>query len=406
MSRWPVACRLVRAWALWAAVGGAGAATGADVVRIALIHSATGPLQDYGRQTAVGLRMGLEYATEGSLRVAGKRIELKEYDDQGKPELGKSLLEQALGADQADIAVGPTSSAVALAMLPVAAQQQKILLVEPAVADSITGEHWNPFIFRTGRNSSQDAIANAYALDKPGVVLATLAQDSAFGRDFVTAFKGALQRARLVHEEYLPAGSTDFAAAQRRLVEKLGTYKGRKVIFINWAGGGSGPYRFDGIDLQRQGIEIATGGNTLPAMAQFGSFPGMQGASYYYYGFSRSASNLWLVANHYTRFKSPPDFFTAGGFSAAMALVTALRHTQGDASAARLRAVMEGMRFDTPKGPMVFRREDHQAMQSMYHFRVARGARPGAIPDLYLVQEIPARDMLIPLRNQKALAPQ
>jgi branched-chain amino acid transport system substrate-binding protein len=56
---------------------------------------------------------------------------------------------------------------VALAMLPVAEEYKKILLVEPAVADSITGDKWNKYIFRTGRNSSQDAISNAVALDKP-----------------------------------------------------------------------------------------------------------------------------------------------------------------------------------------------------------------------------------------------
>ena len=31
---------------------------------------------------------------------------------------------------------------------------------------------------------------------------------------------------------------------------------------------------------------------------------------------------------------------------------------------------MEGMSFDTPKGKMTFRKENHQAMQRMYHFRI------------------------------------
>ena len=30
---------------------------------------------------------------------------------------------------------------------------------------------------------------------------------------------------------------------------------------------------------------------------------------------------------------------------------------------------MEGMSFDTPR-QMTFRKEDHQAMQSMFHFRI------------------------------------
>ena len=133
----------------------------------------------------------------------------------------RPMLAAAFADDKADIAVGPTSSGVALAMLPVAEEYKKILLVEPAVADSITGDKWNRYIFRTGRNSSQDAISNAVALDKDGVNIATLAQDYAFGKDFVKAFKGALKHAKLVHEEYLPANTTDFTAGAQHLFDSL-----------------------------------------------------------------------------------------------------------------------------------------------------------------------------------------
>ena len=115
-------------------------ATVAQDIRIAHIYSKTGPLEAYGKQTATGFMMGLDYATKGTMMVNGKKIVMIEKDDQGKPDLGKSLLAAAYSDDKADIAVGPTSSGVALAMLPVAEEYKKILLVEPAVADSITGD--------------------------------------------------------------------------------------------------------------------------------------------------------------------------------------------------------------------------------------------------------------------------
>ena len=369
-------------------------------IKIAHIYSKTGPLEAYGKQTATGFMMGLDYATGGTMMVAGKKLVVIEKDDQGKPDLGKSLLAASYSDDKADIAVGPTSSGVALAMLPVAEEYKKILIVEPAVADSITGDKWNRYIFRTGRNSSQDAISNAVALDKPGVTIATLAQDYAFGRDGVRAFKEAIKTAKIVHEEYLPANATDFTAGAQRLIDKLKDQPGRKVIFILWAGAGN-PFKIADLDLKRYGIEIATGGNILPAMVVFNQFPGMEGASYYYYGFSKNQANLWLVTNHYLKYKSPPDFFTAGGFSAAMALVTALKKTNGDTATEKLIAGMEGMSFDTPKGTMTFRKEDHQAMQSMFHFRVAPGARQGAMADLHLVKEIKPSEMNIPIRNKR-----
>jgi len=368
-------------------------------IRIAHVYDKTGALEAYAKQTQTGLMMGLEYATNGTMTVNGNKLVVIEKDTQGKPDVAKAQLAAAYSDDRADLAIGPTSSGTAPAMLPVAEEYKKILLVEPAVADSITGDKWNRYIFRTGRNSSQDAIANAVALDKPGVQIATLAQDYAFGRDGVKAFKGALKNAKIVHEEYLPTNTTDFTAGAQRLFDALKDKPGRKVIFIIWAGAGN-PFKIADLDPKRYGIEIASGGNILPAMASYKNFPGMEGATYYYFGIPKNKANEWLVSNHYSKFKSPPDFFTAGGMSAGIALVEALKKTGGDTSTEKLIASMEGMSFETPKGRMTFRKEDHQAMQSMYHFKIkVDPAFAWGVPEL--VREIRPEEMNVPIRNHR-----
>jgi branched-chain amino acid transport system substrate-binding protein len=370
-------------------------------IKIAHIYSKTGPLEAYGKQTAVGFMMGLDYATGGTMTVAGKKLVVIEKDDQGKPDIGKSLLAAAYGDEKVALAVGPTASPVALAMLPVAEEYKKILLVEPAVADSITGDKWNKYIFRTGRNSSQDAGANAAALDKPGNVIATLANDNAFGRDGVKATRESLKHTKIVHEEYLPVGTTDFTAGLQRIVDKLKDQPGNKYISVGWSGAPAPFSKIADMDLKkRYGIELATGGNILPAMVAYKQFPGMEGALYYYFGIPKNPINEAMVARHYSQFKTPPDFFTAGGFSAAMAVVTALKASNGDASANTLIKTMEGMSFDTPKGKMTFRKEDHQAMQSMYHFKIkADPAFAWGVPEL--VREIKPEDMNIPIKNKR-----
>ncbi|MDG0857653.1 ABC transporter permease [Pelomonas puraquae] len=370
-------------------------------IRIAHVYSKTGPLEAYGKQTQIGLMMGLDYATGGTMMVAGKKLVVIEKDDQGKPDVGKSLLAAAYGDDKADVAVGPSSSGVALAMLPVAEEYKKILLVEPAVADSITGDKWNKYIFRTGRNSSQDAIGNAVASDIAGLNIGILAQDYAFGRDAVKAYKEALKKAKIVHEEYLPTATTDFTAGIQRLVDSLKDKPGPKVIAVVWAGATTPFGALAALDLQkRYGIAVGSGGNILPAMAAYKQFPGMEGATYYYFGIPKNPVNEWLVANHYKQFKAPPDFFTAGGMSAGIALVEALKKTGGDTATNKLIKTMEGMSFETPKGKMTFRAEDHQAMQSMYHFRIKIDpAFPWGVPEL--VREIKPEEMAVPIRNKR-----
>ena len=373
----------------------------AQDIKIAHVYDKTGPLEAYAKQTQTGLMMGLEYATGGKMTVLGRKIVVIEKDAQFKPDVAKSALAAAYGDDKVDLAIGPTFSASALAMLPVAEEYKKILLVEPAVADSITGDKWNRYIFRTGRSSTQDAISNAVTLAKPNTVIATLAQDYAFGRDGVKAFKEALagSGAQVVHEEYAAVATSDFTAPAERLFNALKDKPGRKVIWIIWAGGGGNPFKIAELNPGRFGIEISTGGNILPALAAYKALPGMEGATYYFYEHPKNPINAWLVKEHQARFKSPPDFFTAGGMSAGIAVVEALKKA-GSTDTEKLIAAMEGMSFETPKGRMTFRKEDHQAMQSMFHFKIKVDPNVAwAIPEL--VREIKPEEMKVPIRNKR-----
>lgn len=374
----------------------------APPIKIAQLAGITGPYEAYAKQAVNGFKMGIEYATGGTNRVLGRPIQIIVKDTHLKPDKGKQLLAEAFKDDGAVMAVGPVSSAVALACLPVAKEFKRILIVEPAVADSITGSAWNRYIFRTGRNSSQDAIANAAAIAKPGVLIATLAQDYAFGRDGVAAYKEAAQKlgAKVVHEEYVPIKTTDFTAPAQRIIKAMKGLKGDKYLFVIWAGRGNPLGKLQAMKLkQKYGIKLASGGNILDAMKLYKPLVGMRGATYYYYDLPKNKVNDWLRAEHQKRFHSPPDFFTCGGMSAGIAVVEALKKA-GSTDTEKLIKVMEGMHFMTPKGEMVFRPEDHQALQSMYAFEITVDPKlPWAVPKL--LREITWKEMDIPIRNKR-----
>lgn len=376
-------------------------AAAADL-KIALIAGKTGALEPYARETETGFMMGLEYLTGGKMEINGRKLKVIVKDDQSKPDLGRTLLAEAYGDDKVDIAVGTSSSGSALAMLPVAAEYKKVLVVEPAVADAITGEKWNRYVFRTARNSMQDALAAASTL-KSGSV-AFLAQDYAFGRDAVKAAKEALAAtgsgAKVVHEEYAPQAATDFTASAQRIFAALKDKPQPRVLAIIWAG--PNPMnKIADMKPERFGISLAPGGNILPVMKTWKSFGGTEGTIYYYYAFPKNKMNDWFVAEHEKRYKSPPDMFTAGGFAAASAVVSALKKAgAGAGDSDKLIAAMEGMSFDTPKGSMTFRAQDHQALQAMYHFRIKKQQK-GEYDLLELVREIPASELPLPIRNKR-----
>lgn len=372
----------------------------ADPIKIGIIQGLSGPFEIYGKAEVTGFKMGLEYFTKGSNTINGRPVELVVEDSQLKAARAKMLLTKLYSDDKVDLAVGPTSSGVALAILPVAQQFKKILIVEPAVADSITGKNWNRYVFRTGRNSSQDAISNAVAVSKPGVSIACIGQDYAFGRDGIAAYKEAAEKlgAMVVHEEYSDPKGTDFTAPIQRIIEALKDKPAPKYVWVIWAGKGGPMPQLMEAGLDKYGIEIASGGNVLAALKMMKPLKGMQGSIYYYYENPKNPVNDWLVSEHYKRFNEPPDFFTCGGFAAASAVVKAITQA-GGTDTEKLISTMEGMEFMTPKGMMKFRKEDHQALQSMFAFKL--DVKPDvdwAIPQL--TRELSMDETAPPIMNK------
>jgi len=370
----------------------------AGTIKIGVLASLTGALESYGKQTKNGFELGLEYATNGTMEVAGKKIEVVFEDTETKPEVAVQKATKLLEEDEVDFLVGSSSSGDTLAVLPLAEEYKKIMVVEPAVADSITGSEFNPYIFRTGRNSSQDAVAGAAAIAKPGVKIATFAPDYSFGWDGVAAFKAAAEKlgAEVVLEEFADPAATDFTSNLQKIIQEKPDY-----LFVIWAGANSPWNQIADLKLQEKGIKISTGAPDIPALSIMEPLVGMEGFSVYYHTLPKNKINDWLVDEHKKRFDGAvPDLFTPGGMSAAIAIVEALKKSEGNADGTELIKIMEGLSFETPKGKMTFRPEDHQAMQTLYSIKLEKqDGVPYPVP--VLIRELSPEETEPPILNNK-----
>ncbi|WP_226676775.1 substrate-binding domain-containing protein [Rossellomorea aquimaris] len=377
--------------------GGSGDGGGKEqeTVKIGVLASLTGALESYGKQTKQGFELGLEYATDGTMEVAGKKIEVVYEDTETKPEVAVQKATKLLEEDEVDFLVGSSSSGDTLAVLPLAEEYEKVMIVEPAVADSITGSEFNPYIFRTARNSSQDAVAGAAAIAKDGVKIATLAPDYSFGRDGVAAFKEAAEKlgAEIVLEEYADPAATDFTSNIQKVMDSKPDY-----LFVIWAGANSPWNQIADMKLQEKGIKISTGAPDIAALSAMEPLVGMEGFSVYYHELPDNEINDWLVDEHKKKYGEVPDLFTPGGMSSAISIIEAIKKTEGDLDADKLIETMEGMSFDTPKGKMTFREEDHQALQTLYAIKLEKKEGvPYPVP--VLIRELSPEETAPPIRN-------
>ncbi|MFJ5713943.1 substrate-binding domain-containing protein [Neobacillus sp. NPDC093127] len=368
-----------------------------EPIKIGVLASKTGALESYGKQTLRGFELGLDYATDGKMEVAGRKIEFIVEDTETKPEVAVQKATKLLEEDKVDFLVGSSSSADTLAVLPLAEEYKKIMVVEPAAADSITGSEFNKYMFHSARNSSQDAVAGAAAIAKKGVKIATLAPDYSFGRDGVAAFKEAAKKlgAEIVKEEYADPAATDFTSNIQKIVDAKPDY-----LFVVWAGANSPWKQIADMKVQEKGIKISTGAPDIAALSTMEPLIGMEGFTVYYHDLPKNKINDWLVAEHKKRFNNDvPDLFTPGGMSAAISIVEALKKSNGDADADKLIKTMEGMSFETPKGKMTYRPEDHQALQALYAIKLEKkDGVPYPVP--VLIRELTPEETAPPIRNK------
>lgn len=348
------------------ACGGSAGTGGNDAkkpIKIGVVTSKTGPLETYGKQELNGLKLGIKYATGGTNEVLGRKIEILEEDDQGKAEEGKNKARKLLEEDKVDILQGTASSTVALAITDLAKENKRIFMIDPATADDLTGKNFHKYVFRTGRNVAQDWATGAkYSVDNIGKTIYHLAPDNAFGKSSATAARTAVEKAggQIVGEDFAPPTTQDFTPFLQRALQS-----NAKVLYITWAGATPLFKQLNELKVYEK-MAVFTGIPDIAGIKTMGDgAAGMQGFTTYYHSLPKTKENDWLLENHKKEYGSVPDLFTAGGFTAGIAIVEGIKKA-GSTDADQLAAALEGLTFRGAKGDYTFRKEDHQALQPMY----------------------------------------
>src|SRR3954466_5121756 len=175
---------------------------------VGIVYSRTGLLSAYGAEYIQGLKLGLQYATNGSNKVNGKDINLTLVDDKTDPATAVNATKDLIGQGY-KIIMGSESSGVALQVAPLAAQNKVLFLSGPAANDGITGI--NKYTFRSGRQTLQDVQTVNGFLKGSGKKVVVFDQDSVFGHGNYAAVKALVgAKGHTVTEISVPLTATDF----------------------------------------------------------------------------------------------------------------------------------------------------------------------------------------------------
>jgi branched-chain amino acid transport system substrate-binding protein len=335
-------------------------------LRVGIVYSQSGPLASYGKQYADGFKAGLAYATEGSNKIGDRAVEVTWADDAGDPVKAVSAAKDLIGKGYKVLA-GSTSSGVALQVAPLAADNKVLFVSGPAATDGITGV--NRYTFRSGRQSYQDVqTARSYLANGKKVLV--FAPDSAFGKSNVDAVKAVIGgTGATVTNIAVPAAATDFTPFASQIKAA-----GPDLVFVAWAGS-TASAMWQALD--QQGVLAST--TVVTGLDIRASWP----------TFGAAGEKLDLIAHYFDGATDNPaeqaltqavggkaDLFHPDGFAAAQMIVHALR--TGGEDVEKMIGALEGHSFDSVKGKLTVRAEDHALLQPM--FRAKMGADLTATP--------------------------
>ena len=348
-----------------------------EPVTVGVITDLTGALAIYGAHINRGIPIGFAYATGGDIQTGTEQTYMVEdceirvvfKDDQSNAELSATAARELIEIEGAEIIIGSVSSGVTATLQGIARENNVILIAAPAAATDITGKDFDPNTFRASRSNYQDgmAICDQFVNNDGFKSFVQIAPDYSFGyggaqayEDACTFFGGEF----LQEAVFAPADTTDFTSYMTPLAES-----GADAFLVTWAGGGFVPLLQSAIDLSVINETTVLGSpfvDNVVMPAFFANAIGTTSVILYHYTAPSNPVNDYLVEQVAANFETFPDLFDADGMNAAIMVVEAIKATGGVADADSLKAALEGLSFEGPKGLIEVRAEDHMAIQDMY----------------------------------------
>jgi branched-chain amino acid transport system substrate-binding protein len=346
----------------------AGSASAQETIKIGAVQSMTGSFNQIGKQAMAGARL---YVREHGDTIAGKKIEIVLKDDTSLPDIGRRLAQDLIVNNKVALLLGGiTPSALTVAPLTV---ETKIPMIVAVSGASITVER-SPYTVRTSFTLGQSSSVIAEWATKNGAKkIVTLVNDWTPGLEAEKTFTEVVVKngAEIVAALRVPLANPDFAPFLQRTRDLK-----PDTLFVFVPNNQAGPLVTQFIErgMDKSGIRLISTGDLTPD----DDLPNMTDAmlglvtAHHYSALHDSAVNKAYVDGFRNAYGGRPAFHSVAGYDAMHLIYQALGKTGGAANGDALMAAMKGMKWESPRGPVMIDLETRDIVQNEYIRRVEK----------------------------------
>jgi len=348
-----------------------GPAAADDTIRIGIINPYSGQFADTATQMDNAIKL---YVKQHGDTVAGKKLEFIRKDTGGiAPDIAKRLAQELIVRDHADILTGFDLTPNALAAGTVSAEAKKFMVVMNAATAIITTK--SPYMARTSSTTPQiNQTLGTWAVKNGLKRIYSMVSDYGPGIDAEGAFHTGVKEGggEIVGSVRFPVANPDFSAFVQRALDSQ-----PDAIYI-WIPGGAQPAAVGkalaerGVDTRKVrvlGQDVLSDDSVLKSLGELAL--GITTASIYNYT-HESAMNKTFVAAYRADYNRNPDIFSIGGYDGMHLIYEVLKKSGGNTDGEALIAAAKGMKWESPRGPIMIDPETRDIIQTIYISRVEK----------------------------------
>jgi len=341
-------------------------------IKIGLIEPYSGQFADAATQQDNAIKL---FIKQNGDTIAGKKIEIIRKDVGGiNPPVAKRLAQELVTRDKVDILAGFVLTPNAMAAGDVSKAGKKFMVVMNAATSVVTTK--SPYMTRTSMTIPQlnTAFGKWVATHTKVKKVYTMVTDYGPGHDAEQSFQKGFKEGggTIVGSVRIPIANPDFSAYVQKAKDA-----NPQGIFVMIPGGAQ-PGAFGkalaerGIDPKKtevMGQMEITDEHALKSMGDT-AIGIMTSANYDYY--LKNKKNEAFVRAYHDAYGRNPDFFSVGAWDGMHLIYAALKKTKGNTDASKLIKAAEGMKWQSPRGPMHIDPRTRDVVQTVYVRKVEK----------------------------------
>lgn len=387
--------------------GDSGGSDGNGPIKLGAIVTTSGSLAQIGQSHQAGAELAVKQINDAG-GVLGRKLQLDVKDEQVNPSASVQAARAFIGSGT-KLLFGLTTDSDCLAVAPIVEQLGGVLVGTSCQSNLLETTKFVPSFFEIAPNNYMLAKATAaLAAQKfPSVKdWDSVAPDYEYGHEVTKSFQedlsGLSDGVKYRKQVYVPLTETQFNSHITSLLSGLpgDSAKSNGLMMATFGATTIGLAKqgksFD--MFNKYATVINLGGSTPTAEALGADTPPMYFVYDYYDGAYDNATNTKFVSGFgEANDGAKPNAWSYEGYTAVLAYKAAIEKAKS-ADPDKVKAAMAGMTFDTPKGSLTFRAEDHLLQSPVTVWQVAPDPSSKAGFKVTSADAIPADQVLPPVK--------